>query len=103
MSDGLTEALRGTYFKNKNVMKQLLYFSADWCSPCKQLGPLMEELQREGYPIRKINIDNNTELSAQYGIRNIPTVILTVDGVDKGRKIGAGPKQTYIDLYNSEG
>jgi thioredoxin 1 len=100
MSDGLTEALKGTYFNNKKVMKQLLYFSAEWCGPCRQLGPIMEELQREGYPVRKIDVDKNAEISQQYGVRNIPTVILTVDNVDKGRKVGAGPKQAYIDLYN---
>ena len=100
MSDGLYEALNGTYFSNKNRMKQLLYFSADWCGPCRQLGPIMEELKNEGYPVKKINVDDNPELSQQYGVRNIPTVILTVDNVDKGRKIGSNPKQMYIDLYN---
>ena len=100
MSDGLYEALRGTYSQNKNKMKQLLYFSADWCGPCRQLGPLMEELQNEGYPVKKINVDHNPEISQQYGVRNIPTVILTVDNVDRGRKVGAGPKSQYIELFN---
>lgn len=100
MSDGLTDALRGTYFQTKKPMKQLLYFSADWCSPCHQLGPILEELKNEGYPVRKINVDQNPELSQQYGVRSIPTVVLTVNNIDKARKVGVGPKQIYIDMYN---
>lgn len=99
MSDGLTEALRGTYFKTK-TMKQLLYFSADWCGPCRQLGPIMEELKNEGYPVRKINVDHNPEISQQYNVRNIPTVVLTINNIDTARKVGAGPKQAYLDMYN---
>jgi len=83
-------------------MKKLLYFSAEWCSPCKLLGPIMEELKSEGYNVQKIDVDSNQELSQQFGIRNIPTVVLTVDGVDSGRKVGANPKAMYIDLYNQD-
>ena len=81
-------------------MKKLLYFSAEWCGPCKMVGPVMEELQSEGYNVQKIDIDSNQELSQQFGVRNIPTVILTVDGVDSGRKVGANPKAMYIEMYN---
>jgi thioredoxin 1 len=83
-------------------MKKLLYFSAEWCSPCKMVGPVMEELKTEGYNVQKIDVDSNQELSQQFGIRNIPTVVLTVDGVDSGRKVGANPKAMYIDLYNQD-
>lgn len=82
-------------------MKKLLYFSADWCGPCKMVGPVMEELKSEGYDVQKIDVDSNQELPQQFGIRNIPTVVLTIDGVDSGRKVGANPKQMYIDLYNN--
>ena len=83
-------------------MKKLLYFSAKWCGPCKMVGPVMEELKAEGYNVQKIDVDSNQELSQQFGIRNIPTVVLTVDGVDSGRKVGANPKAMYIDLYNQD-
>ena len=82
-------------------MKKFLYFSAEWCGPCRILGPVMEELNNEGYIVQKIDVDNNPELSQQFGVRNIPTVILTVDNVDNGRKVGANPKQTYIEMYNA--
>ena len=81
-------------------MKKLLYFSADWCGPCKQLGPIMEELSREGVNVQKINIDTNQDAADGFNIRNIPTVVLTIDGVDSGRKVGLNHKSTYIDLYN---
>jgi len=83
-------------------MKKLLYFSAEWCSPCKMVGPVMEELKAEGYNVQKIDVDSNQELSQQFAVRNIPTVVLTVDGVDSGRKVGANPKAMYIDLYNQD-
>ena len=83
-------------------MKKLLYFSAEWCGPCKMVGPVMEELKAEGYNVQKIDVDSNQELSQQFAVRNIPTVVLTVDGVDSGRKVGANPKAMYIDLYNQD-
>ena len=81
-------------------MKKLLYFSADWCGPCKQLGPIMEELSQAGMDVQKINIDTNQEAADGFNIRNIPTVVLTVGGVDFGRKVGFNHINTYIDLYN---
>ena len=81
-------------------MKKLLYFSAEWCQPCKQLGPVMEKVSQQ-IPMQKINVDNNPELQARYGVRNIPTVILIRDGgVELDRKVGVNPKQIYIDMYN---
>ena len=81
-------------------MKKLLYFSADWCQPCKQLGPMMEKISQQ-IPIQKINVDSNPELQAKYGVRNVPTVILVRDGgVELDRKVGVNPKQIYIDMYN---
>jgi len=82
-------------------MKKFLYFSAEWCGPCRMLGPVMEELNSEGYEVQKIDVDNNPELSQQFGVRNIPTVILTIDNVDSGRKVGANPKQAYVEMYNA--
>ena len=63
-------------------MKKLLYFSADWCGPCKQLSPIMDELKSEGYPVQKIDADSNPEICQAFNVKNIPTVVLTIDGVD---------------------
>ena len=81
-------------------MKKFLYFSASWCGPCKQLGPVMDELHAEGMTVQKIDIDSNPEIVQSFNIRNVPTVILQVDNVEKGRKIGLASKSMYIDLYN---
>ena len=64
--------------------------------PCKMLGPVMEEIASEGYSVQKVDVDSNTELSQKYGIRNIPTVILTVNGKEVSRKVGNAPKKMYL-------
>lgn len=82
-------------------MKQLIYFSATWCGPCRTMvGPVMEELISEGYPIQKIDVDANNQLSQKYGVRNIPTVILTINGEEAARKVGTASKSMYLDMYN---
>ena len=53
-------------------MSKIYYFSADWCGPCKQLGPTME---KSGLPFQKINVDSDTKISTKYGIRSVPTLI----------------------------
>lgn len=81
-------------------MKKFLYFSAAWCGPCRQLGPVMEQLSSQ-YPVRKIDVDTNQLLTQQYNIRNIPTVLLVDDDGDVlASKVGANPSQAYVDMYN---
>ena len=81
-------------------MKKLLYFSAGWCGPCQQLGPIMDELKAEGIIVQKIDVDSNPEICQSFDIRNVPTVVLTVENVDRGRKVGFNPKSSYLELYN---
>lgn len=78
---------------------KLIYFSAPWCGPCRQLGPIMEEISTQIH-VQKVNVDDNPTLAQQYGIRNVPTVVLAEDGSEIGRKLGLHPKQTYLDMYN---
>ena len=81
-------------------MKKLIYFSASWCGPCRQLGPIMEEVALEA-KVQKVDVDKSPEIASFYGIRNIPTVVF-VDGMGNEviRKVGVNPKQTYLDIYN---
>ena len=81
-------------------MKQLIYFSAEWCGPCKIIGPVMEELKSEGYNIQKVDVDVDKQLSQKYGVRNIPTVILTVNGEETERKVGSASKVMYLNMYD---
>jgi len=80
-------------------MKKLIYFTAPWCGPCRQLGPIMQELSSQ-VVIQKVDVDTNPDLAQQYGVRNVPTVILTSGGVEVTRKVGLNPKQIYLDMYN---
>ena len=80
-------------------MKQILYFSAPWCNPCKQLGPIMESLSGQ-INYKKINVDNDTELSTKYGVRNIPTLVLLENGEAVNRTTGLQSKQQILDFYN---
>lgn len=80
-------------------MKKVLYFSATWCGPCKQLGPIMESLSSE-INYEKINVDTSPDLVTKYGIRNIPTMILVENGEAKSRKTGLLPKDQILAWYN---
>ena len=81
-------------------MKKILYFSAAWCGPCKTLGPIIESLAGQ-INYQKIDVDNNQDLSIQYGVRNIPTLILLDEnGEVKGRKVGLQTKQDILNFYN---
>lgn len=54
-------------------MKQLIYFGAEWCGPCKMIKP---QLQASGLPIRYVDVDASPEMASQYNIKNVPTIIL---------------------------
>jgi thioredoxin 1 len=73
----------------------LVDFWAEWCGPCHQVGPALEELSSEfadKVTIAKINIDENPGAPSQYGVRSIPTMILFKDGQPTATQIGAVPK-----------
>ena len=78
---------------------KLIYFSAPWCGPCQQLGPIMEEISQQA-TVQKVNVDNNPDMATYYNVRNVPTVVLQVDNTEVGRKVGLNPKQAYTDMYN---
>jgi thioredoxin 1 len=73
----------------------LVDFWAEWCGPCKMIGPALEEISDElagQVTIAKLNIDENPDAAAQYGVRSIPTMILFKGGAPAATKIGAAPK-----------
>jgi thioredoxin 1 len=81
-------------------MKKIIYFSAPWCGPCKVLGPTMEKLSSE-FPITKINVDEDTNTSVKYGIRNVPTLVLVdQSGKELNRLIGNVSEQQIKQFYN---
>ncbi len=73
----------------------LVDFWAEWCGPCKVIGPALEQMSDEmagRVTIAKVNIDENPEAPAKYGVRGIPTMILFKDGQKVAEKVGAAPK-----------
>jgi len=73
----------------------LVDFWAEWCGPCRMIGPALEELSGElgdRVTITKLNIDENPDAPAQYGVRGIPTMILFKGGAPAATKVGAAPK-----------
>jgi thioredoxin 1 len=73
----------------------LVDFWAEWCGPCRMIGPALEELSEElgdAITIAKINIDEHPEAPARYGVRSIPTMILFKDGEPTATQVGAAPK-----------
>lgn len=73
----------------------LVDFWAEWCGPCRQIGPALEELAVElggDVEIVKLNIDENPDAPTRYGVRGIPTMILFKNGTPAATKVGAAPK-----------
>ena len=83
----------------------LVDFWAEWCGPCKMIGPSLEEISDElagKVTIAKINIDDNPDAPAKYGVRGIPTMILFNGGQPAATKVGAAPKSALKGWIESE-
>ena len=88
--------------KNKTV---LVDFWAEWCGPCRIIGPVIEELanEYEGKAIiGKLDVDSNQESSVKYGVRSIPTILTFKDGEIVDRQVGAVPKKTLTNVIDSQ-
>jgi thioredoxin 1 len=81
----------------------LVDFWAAWCSPCRMVAPILDEIaaERDDVLIAKYNIDDNALVAANYGVRNIPTVLFFMNGNISDKQIGAAPKKFYVDKINN--
>ena len=81
----------------------LVDFWAEWCGPCKQLGPIIDEISGERSDIKvvKVNIDDNPESPQKYGVRGIPTMILFKNGAAAATKVGAIPKSKVVEWIDA--
>ena len=81
-------------------MKQLFYFSAEWCVPCQTLGPIMDQVSTQ-IQVQKFNIDYEADLITKYGVRNIPTVVLVENGQEVRRFTGVKSYNDIIKFINN--
>jgi len=77
----------------------LVDFWAEWCGPCRMVGPIIEEISNEYTGkalVLKCDVDSNPGVAAKFGIRNIPTVLYFKDGKIADKQVGAVPKNTFV-------
>ena len=101
-----TKPVTDSSFEN-DVLKSdkpvLVDFWAEWCGPCKAIGPKLEEIGQEmgaQVTIAKVDVDNNQQTAAKFGIRSIPTMILFKGGKPVGQIMGNQPKENIVSFIS---
>lgn len=81
----------------------LLDFYATWCGPCKMVSPLVDQIAEEHseFTVGKIDVDEQPELAAQFGVISIPTLVVMKNGRVTAQEVGFRPKPVILDMLNS--
>ena len=90
--------------ENKSQMKMILYFTADWCNPCKKTKPIVEELNREQIMAKFfiIDVDSDIEMAKDFEIKSVPTFVVMKDNIEIHRTTGAKTRQQLEELIRYE-
>ena len=105
MAEGLVELTGSTYEDAVKSGVVLVDFWAPWCGPCKMQTPILEKVAAavgDKAVIAKVNVDENPELAAKYGIRSIPTIIILKDGENKQQLVGLQQEAALISAIDAE-
>ena len=83
-----------------STLPVLIDFYADWCGPCRMLGPVIDEIAEEAtdFKVGKVNIDEQPELATKYQVMSVPTLVVIKDGEITNRVTGVTPKQKILDM-----
>ena len=106
MSDNIVHTSDATFETDvlNNEKPVLLDFWAEWCGPCKMIGPLLEEVavsRADNLAVVKLNVDENPNTAQKFGIRSIPTLMLFKDGAVQAQKMGAMPKSQLDEFLDT--
>lgn len=78
-------------------------FWAEWCGPCRMVGPVVEQIAQshsDKIKVVKLNVDENQDIAMKYGIQSIPSLMVFNKGKEVNRTVGAAPKETYLRFIN---
>ena len=98
MALAITDATINDVLKENNLV--VIDFWAEWCGPCRMLGPVIDELATEydgKVVIGKVDVDENNEIAAKYGIRNIPTILFVKNGEIIDKHVGVAQKSILVE------
>jgi len=106
VSDNIVHTSDATFEADviNNEKPVLLDFWAEWCGPCKMIGPLLEEVavsRADKLAVVKLNVDENPNTAQKFGIRSIPTLMIFKDGAVQAQKMGAMPKSQLDEFLDT--
>jgi thioredoxin 1 len=104
MSETISELTESTFFEEVGAsdVPVVVDFWAEWCTPCKAIGPILEEIANEQagkIRVVKLNVDDNPGLARQFDVMSIPTLMVFDEGLPKARIVGARAKQQYLEEF----
>ena len=85
-------------------MVKVMRFTANWCSPCRALAPIIEDIKEQNPDVefQVVDIDETPELVSEYSVMSVPTIIIQNNGVETNRFIGIQPKAMYENAINNQ-